>query len=130
MQADRLAAGFNLAGVRDHVQPAEDSRQLVERDAAGGHFRQRDIDVDLLRIAPPDSDFTDAGNQHQLAAQLLGVANQFRIGKALTRDSKEEAKDIAKIVIDKWGRPREETDGRRPTRRRQFIQICGSSLEW
>ena len=103
MQADRLAAGFNLAGVRDHVQPAEDSRQLVERDAAGGHFRQRDIDVDLLRDRPADSDFTDAGNQHQLAAQLLGVANQFRIGKALARDSKEEAKDIAKIVIDKWG---------------------------
>ena len=103
MQADRLAAGFNLAGVRYHIQPAEDSRQLVERDAAGGHFRQRDIDVDLLRDRPADGDFADAGNQHQFAAQLLGVANQFRIGKAIAGDSKEEAKDIAKIIIYKRG---------------------------
>ena len=101
MQANRFAAGFNLTGVRHHVQPAQYRRQLVERDSAGGHFRQRDIDVDLLGDRPADGDFADAGDQHQFTTQLLGIANQLRVGKALAGEGKEEAKDIAKIVVHK-----------------------------
>ena len=53
----------------------------------------------MLGDRPADGDFTDAGHQHQFTAQLLGIANQLRVGKALAGEGEEEAKDIAKIVI-------------------------------
>jgi hypothetical protein len=71
---------------------------------AGGHFRQRDIDVDLLG-SPADGDFADAGNQHQFAAQLLGIADQLRIGKLSPEMAKKKPNTSPKSSFTK-GRPR------------------------
>lgn len=74
MQANGLAAGCYLSGAGNDVQAAEKSGKLVKRDAAGRHFRQRDINVNLLRDRSADGYLADAGHQHQLPAQLLGTA--------------------------------------------------------
>ena len=103
VKADRFAANADLSGAGHHVEPGQDSGELVERDPARRHLRQRDINIDLLRNDAADSDFTDPRNQHQLPTQLFGIAHQFGVGKTVARDGEEKAKHIAKVVIDEGG---------------------------
>ena len=103
VKADRFAAGADLPGAGYHVEPGQDSGKLVKRNTARGHFRQRDINIDLLWNRAANGDFADARHQHQLTAQLLGIAHQLRIGKTVARNGEEKAKHIAKVIIDEGG---------------------------
>ena len=55
------------------------------------------------RVLPGKGDFADARHQHQLTAQLLGIAHQLRIGKTVARNGEEKAKHIAKVIVDERG---------------------------
>ena len=103
MQANGLAAGFYLPGAGNDVQATEKSGKLIKGNAAGRHFRQRDINVNLLGDRAADGDLADAGHQHQLPAQLLGIADQLRIAKTVAGNGKEEAKHVAEIIVDEGG---------------------------
>ena len=103
VEADRFAANADLPGAGHHVKSGQDCGELVEGDPARRHLRQRDIHIDLLRNDAADSDFTDPRHQHQLPAQLFGIAHQLRVGKTVARDSEEKAKHIAKVIVDERG---------------------------
>ena len=100
VQANGLAAHQHAAGVRHHVLVAQQVIDGLRRDAQRSHAGAGDFQVHFFLGYAGQVDLANALDQHQLAAQVVGVIAQFAVVVTVTADHEEGAEHVAKIIHD------------------------------
>jgi hypothetical protein len=76
---------------------------VVLRDPEGGHLGPRHLDVDRLRIVPPEDDPLDILHEQELPSEELRVLVQLGHRVAFARENGVHPVHVAEVVIDdRW----------------------------